>query len=70
MRINIPETVDSHVTIQSQHSHRTWHATLPNGKIIMAFLNEEDPPMTFEPGVKVPVCLTVADFSRGLIVMK
>jgi hypothetical protein len=70
MKLDIPETVDSHVIIQSQHSHRTWHASLPNGKIIMAFLNEEDPPMTFEPGANVPVCLTVADFSRGLIVMK
>ena len=70
MKLDIPATVDSHVIIQSQHSHRTWHATLPNGKIIMAFLNEEDPLMEFEPGAKVPVCLTVADFSRGLIVMK
>lgn len=70
MKLNIPETVDSHATIQKQHSHRTWHATLPNGKIIMAFLNEEEPLMTFEPGFKVPVCLTVADFSRGLIVLK
>ena len=70
MKLSIPETVDSHVTIQSQHSHRTWHAALPNGKIIMAFFNEEDPPMTFESGGRVPVRLTVADFSRGLIVMK
>ncbi len=70
MKLNIPETVDSHVIIQSQHSHRTWHAALPNGKVIMAFLNEEDPAMAFAPGTRVPVCLTVADFSRGLIVMK
>lgn len=70
MRFEIPETVDSHVIIQSQHSHRTWHAALPNGKIIIAFINEEDPPLTLEVGAKVPVCLTVADFSRALIVMK
>jgi hypothetical protein len=70
MRFEIPETTETHVTIQSKHSHRTWHATLPNGKLIMAFLNEEDPPLTLEAGAQVPVCLTVADFSRGLITLK
>ena len=40
MKLDIPATVDSHVIIQSQYSHRTWHATLPNGKIIIAFIND------------------------------
>jgi hypothetical protein len=68
MTLEIPETVDAHVVIQSQHSHRTWHATLPNGKSVIAFINEEDPPTTLEIGARVPVCMTVSDFSRALIV--
>ncbi len=68
MILEIPETVDAHVVIQSQHSHRTWHATLPNGKSVIAFINEEDPPVTLEIGARVPVCMTVSDFSRALIV--
>ncbi|MEQ1748074.1 MAG: hypothetical protein ABL974_01530 [Prosthecobacter sp.] len=69
MTLEIPETVDAHVIIQAQHSHRTWHAVLPNGKIVIAFINEEDPPITLEVGAKVRVCMTVSDFSRALIVV-
>jgi len=68
MTLNIPETVEGRVTIQSQHSHRTWHATLPNGKVVIAFIDEGDPPLNLEVGTEVPVCLTVSDFSRALIV--
>jgi hypothetical protein len=68
MTLEIHETVDAHVVIQSQHSHRTWHATLPNGKSVIAFINVEDPPPTLEIGARVPVCMTVSDFSRALIV--
>jgi hypothetical protein len=63
----IPETVEGLVTIQSAHSHRTWHATLPNGKAVIAFIHEEDPPLTLAAGDRVPVRLTVSDFSRALI---
>jgi hypothetical protein len=66
---DIPETVEAHVVIQSQHSHRTWHATLPNGKVVIAFIDEGDPPLTLEVGARVPVCMTVSDFSRALIVV-
>jgi hypothetical protein len=69
MMIEIPETVDGQVTILAQHSHRTWHATLPNGKEVIAFINEEDPPLTLEIGAKVPVRMTVSDFSRALIAL-
>jgi hypothetical protein len=69
MMIEIPETVDGQVTILAQHSHRTWHAKLPNGKEVIAFINEEDPPLTLEIGAKVPVRMTVSDFSRALIAL-
>jgi len=65
--IVIPETIPAHVVIESQHSHRTWHAALPNGKRLIAFINEEDPPLTLEPGSRVPVIMTVSDFSRAEI---
>ncbi|MEN3941953.1 hypothetical protein WJU23_11710 [Prosthecobacter sp. SYSU 5D2] len=61
----IPETVETTVTIQSQHCPRTWHAALPNGCVVMAFRSEDVPEIQLEPGSKVPVRLTVADFSRA-----
>lgn len=61
----IPETVDTTVTLQSQHSDRTWHATLPNGRPILAFRPEEAEPVSLELGTQVPARLTVADFSRA-----
>lgn len=69
MMIEIPETVDGQVTILAQHSHRTWHATLPNGKEVIAFIDEDAPPLTLEIGAKVPVRMTVSDFSRALIAL-
>lgn len=69
MKIEIPETVDGHVTILALHSHRTWHAALPNGKQVIAFVDEDAPPLTLEIGARVPVCLTVSDFSRALITL-
>ncbi|TDU69396.1 hypothetical protein EI77_03049 [Prosthecobacter fusiformis] len=61
----IPETVETTVTIQSQHCARTWHASLPNGRSVMAFRSEEDAPILLDPGTQVPARLTVADFSRA-----
>lgn len=65
----IPETVDTTVTIRQQHSPRTWHATLPNGCPVMAFRPEESEPVELETGAQVPARLTVADFSRALILL-
>lgn len=65
----IPETVETLVTIQSQHCPRTWHALLPNGRPVMAFRPEEEAPITLEIGAKLPARLTVADFSRAQLLV-
>ena len=61
----IPVTVASEVTILSQHSARTWHATLPNGKPVMAFRTQHEETLHLEPGQKAAVELSVADFSQA-----
>jgi len=63
----IPEYVETLVTVKSQHTHRTWHATLPNGKEIIAFVDEGLPALTLAAGQQVRVQITVSDFSRALI---
>lgn len=65
----IPETVETTVTIRQPHCPRTWHAELPNGRVVMAFRPEEAELITLEPGTKVPTRLTVADFSRALLLV-
>ncbi|HYF35578.1 MAG TPA: hypothetical protein VD994_09840 [Prosthecobacter sp.] len=65
----IPETVETEIVIESVHGHRTWHATLPNGKKVMAFVEEESDPLTLEPGMRVRAQLSVADFSRALVLV-
>jgi hypothetical protein len=65
----IPETVETTVTIQSQHCPRTWRATLANGCVVMAFRSEDLPEIQLELGSQVPVRMTVADFSRAELVM-
>ncbi len=63
----IPEIVETEVVIREAHTHRTWHATLPNGKIIIAFVDEGEPDRTLPNGTTVRARLTVGDFSRALI---
>jgi len=65
----IPETVETTVIIQSQHCPRTWHASLPNGHVVIAFRPEEAELITLEPGIQAPVRLTVSDFSRALLLV-
>ncbi|MCW0216876.1 MAG: hypothetical protein OJI67_01015 [Prosthecobacter sp.] len=65
----IPETVDTVVTIQTPHSDRTWHAALPNGRLVLAFRPEEVEPIELEVGTQVPARLTVYDFSRALLLV-
>lgn len=65
----IPEFVNAEVIVQEAHSHRTWHAALPNGKKVIAFLDEGLPTTEFANGSKLFVRLSVTDFSRAEIVM-
>lgn len=68
--ITIPEFVEAEVIILEVHSHRTWHASLPNGKRVIAFVEEGGPTATFEPGARVHVRLSVSDFSRAEILLE
>jgi hypothetical protein len=63
----IPDCVDTEVVIHAVHGPRTWHAELPNGKCVMAFLEKEDPLIELRPGARVKARLTVADFSRARV---
>lgn len=65
----IPETVDTTVTIRSKHSERTWHALLPNGRPVLAFRPTDTALVTLQEGQQVPARLTVADFSRALLLL-
>lgn len=65
---HIPVTVDACVRIQGPQTERSWFATLPNGKVVTAFVPEEATPPALEHGQEVRVCMTVTDFSRALIV--
>ena len=65
----IPEIVETEALIEAPHSQRTWHAALPNGKRIMAFVSEKIQPPVLEPGMRVRVRLSVADFSRAEVLV-
>lgn len=65
----IPETVDTLVTIVRPHTPRTWQATLPNGRPVIAFRPEDAALLELAAGEQVPARLTVADFSRALILL-
>ena len=64
----ILETVETDIVIRQNHSPRTWHASLPNGKLVIAFVPESQQPPALEAGAKVRARLTVTDFSRALII--
>lgn len=53
--------------IQSFVRDRIWHATLPNGKVILAFIDAHKPESMRElrPGDEVKVSLSLLDFSKG-----
>lgn len=65
----IPETVETIVTIRSQHTERTWQAQLPNGRPVMAFRPTDTELVILQEGQQVPARLTVADFSRALLLI-
>lgn len=63
----IPEFVHTEVVVREAHTNRTWHAALPNGKIVVAFLEEGAPPAEFSVGTRLRVRMSVTDFSRAEI---
>jgi hypothetical protein len=69
MKKLIPEFIHAEVVIREAHTHRTWRAALPNGKIVTAFLEEGLPPTVFANGARLLARMSVTDFSRAEIVM-
>jgi hypothetical protein len=63
----IPETVQTQVTIVSQHTERAWHATLANGRAVIAFRANDEPTVVLSPGDLTAVELRVTDFSQAHI---
>ena len=62
--------IETTAVIQSGINERTWHATLPNGKMILAFRRPKQAQSAPElhPGDKVTVSLSLLDFSKGEVV--
>jgi hypothetical protein len=64
----IIERVEGPVIITEVLSDGTFHATLPNGKVILAFRTKRTPDKPFVAGEQAVASLSVQDFSCGEIV--
>jgi len=65
METEIPDKIETVVTVREVLDHRNCHAVLANGKIIFGFTSKEVPDLPLAEGVQVRVQMNVADFSRG-----
>lgn len=65
MELEIPDKIETQVVIQRVLSDRTCHATLPNGKVVLAFIDTRAPLFPLAAGSTLPVRMDVADFSRA-----
>jgi len=61
----IPDKIETVVTVRTVLDPRTCHAELANGKIIFGFTSKELPDLPLAKGLRVRVQMNVADFSRG-----
>lgn len=61
----IPDKIETVVTIREVLTPRTCHATLPNGKVIFAFTSKDLADLPLMAGGRARVQTNVADFSRG-----
>ncbi|MBV6500053.1 MAG: hypothetical protein CJBNEKGG_02520 [Prosthecobacter sp.] len=64
----IPVTVITEVIIQERHCPRSWHATLPNGRKVIAFRTQHEPTLQLSPGDKAQAELSVGDFSQAHLI--
>ncbi|MFM2168223.1 MAG: hypothetical protein RIS79_2594 [Verrucomicrobiota bacterium] len=62
---DIPDKIETQVTIQNVFCDRTCHATLPNGKVVVAFIDAKNPRFPLVEGSVMRVRMDVADFSRA-----
>lgn len=69
MRFGSPATdrVETIAIVQDVLSVRHCHATLPNGKRILAHVNK-GVEVTLQPGSSLRVSLSLCDFSHGEVV--
>ena len=65
LTFDIPNNVETQVTIQQVLCDRTCHAALPNGKIVLAFIDAHQPRFPLVEGSVMRVRMDVADFSRA-----
>ena len=61
--------IDSVCTIRERFAPTAYHATLPNGKETVAFLQKKEAHLTdiIQPGDRVVVTICPADFDRARI---
>jgi hypothetical protein len=63
--MEIADKVETHVRIQHVLTERTAHATLPNGKVVFAFIPHLDLVFPIIADSSMRVQMDVADFSRA-----
>jgi len=63
--MEIPDKVETVVTIHEIIGPQTCRAALPNGKIIFGFISKKAENFQLQTGAKARVQMDVADFSRG-----
>lgn len=68
LTFDIPDKVETEVTIQNVLCDRTCHATLPNGKVVLAFIDAHKPRFSLVKGSVMRVRMDVADFSRAELI--
>ncbi len=59
--------IESKVVIREVLSERACRASLPNGKIITAYIKKRDVNTPFTPGDERIVHLSLCNFSEGLL---
>ncbi len=57
--------IEARVVIRETLGDRTARATLPNGKVIIAYARKRDPVPELRVGDERTVLLSLCDFSRG-----
>ncbi len=65
LTFDIPNKVETQVTIQQVLCDRTCHAKLSNGKVVIAFIDAHQPRFPLVEGSVRRVRMDVADFSRA-----
>lgn len=68
LTFEIPDKVETQVTIQHVLCDRTCHATLPNGKVVLAFIDAQKPRFPLVEGSVMRVRMDLGDFSRAELI--